>query len=195
MAKRKVIRQQDWTDQQLKTAGFEKYNRKKTLIMARRLPASEAPKTFKTSSGDPLIAQAGHVICYEPGDKQRASYDDYPQWPVEPKIFFKTYRPWDDENWKPNAAEKHLMKLGCKPCFKAEGVWAKQIGDEDSLWLQSLESPKPERVASGRVVAIGADGEPYQMGETTFKSRYVDAAPSGVKGIVQRLVRFFTGGK
>ena len=38
-----VIQTKKWTKEELQQLGFKRYPRKKTIIMARRLPAAEAP--------------------------------------------------------------------------------------------------------------------------------------------------------
>ncbi|MDX1992266.1 MAG: hypothetical protein SF029_07745 [bacterium] len=165
-----IIKQKQWSEAELRKRGYEYYLRKKELTMVRELPASEAPKRIRTSDGQELIAQAGYLICYRPGDHVRPRLDDYEHWPVEPSVFSKTYRQWDRPDWEPNAAVRHLMRLGCQPYYKCAGVWAKRL-TQDAL-LQSMEHRRPVLVEAGEYVAVGVDGEPYSMGEKTFHSRY-----------------------
>jgi hypothetical protein len=193
-----IIRQQAWTQDQLQSLGFMQYERFKQLVMARRLPPSEAPKLIRTSWGDTLTAQAGYVICYTPGDVVRATLDEYEHWPVEPYIFRQTYRAWKDTDWHPTPTEAALYNLGCKPCYKQANVWAKPLTED--IFIQSLENPHPVRVEKGRVLAIGTQGEPYAMSMESFRERYYDPnAPqeesqeAGFKGIVSRLVSFLRG--
>ena len=195
-----VIRQQAWTDAQLQSMGFMQYERYKQLVMARRLPASEAPKQIHTSWGDILTAQAGYVICYTPGDVVHATLDAYEHWPVEPQIFRQTYRAWKDTNWHPTPTEADLFNLGCRPCYKRANVWARYLNED--TFIQSLEHPHPVKVEKGHVLTIGAKGEPYAMSLQTFQERYYDPdAPQdegqigegGVRGIVSRLVQFLRG--
>src|SRR5262249_40379849 len=117
-------------------------------------------------------AVAGYMICYDAGDGHvRSALDDYHHWPVEPRIFLKTYRKWDNKDtWQPNPAEKHLMKLGCNPFFKFAGVWAKRL--KKPTWLQSLESVEPILMPVGGWVTIGIEGEPTSMTEAEFRKRY-----------------------
>lgn len=165
-----IIRQRNWTEDELKAHGFSYYERKKEVVLARKLPDEEAPKTITTSQGDTLIAQEGYIICYSGDEGEFNTLDEYVQWPVEPSIFAKTYKRWDDPDWKPSLAEQKLIELGCKPYYKFVGVWAKKT-DEDLL-LQSLEHDDPVKVETGKYIAIGSEGEPYSMGEQTLHSRY-----------------------
>jgi hypothetical protein len=193
-----IIRQQAWTQDQLQGLGFIQYERFKQLVMARRLPPSEAPKTIKTSWGDTLTAQAGYVICYTPGEVVRASLDEYEHWPVEPFIFRQTYRAWKDLEWHPTPAEAALYNLGCKPCYKQANIWAKLLTED--LFIQSLEHRQPVRVEKGLVLAIGTQGEPYAMSLQSFRERYYDPTAEqekthdeGLRGMVSRLVTFLRG--
>jgi hypothetical protein len=180
------IRQRNWTDEQLRAMGYEFFDRKKEVTLARQLPKREAPKTIVTSQGDKLTAMAGYMICYDPGEERRARIDDYEQWPVAPTIFQQTYSVWDEEDWTPNPAEAHLMEYGCKPYYKSGGVWAKKL--EEDVYLQSLEHVKPLKIRTGQYVAIGAEGEPYSMGEMTFHQRYKPQRKT-IVAIIKRLLR------
>jgi hypothetical protein len=189
-----VVRKHDWTDQELKDKGFEHVPRKKELIMARVLPAAEAPLQIRTQWGEILIAQAGYMICYIVGDETKPKLSDYEHWPVEAEIFAKTYKPWD-EAFQPSPAQSHLIGNGCKPYYKAAGVWAKTL--EEDIYIQGVEHEKPVLVTKERVLAIGAEGEPYHMGSKTFHDRYDaslgEANRSPVKRMVNRLIKFFKG--
>jgi hypothetical protein len=180
------ISQRPWTETELLREGFEPYERKKELVMARQLSQFEAPKRIITSGGEELIAQAGYMVCYRPGDKVRIHLDSYNQWPVEPEIFADTYRAWDEPLWTPTPTEKHLMDLGCMPYYKATGVWAKKL--EEPAYVQSLEQNEPELVEPGHYVAIGAHGEPYCMGDDTFAQRYTRRSNSAFSSFWKRLV-------
>lgn len=182
----KVIKKRKWTKEELIAHGFRYHARKKQLVMARVLPRAEAPKTIVTA-WDTLVAQAGHIICYDPGDMVWPALDDYYHWPVEPRIFKETYRPWDEPGWKPSPPEKRLMGLGCKPFYKVVGVWAKKLTEE--TFVQSLESPEPVRLPPGVWVSIGVEGEPYSMSERNFRSRY-ESVETG-SPIVRRIIDFF----
>jgi hypothetical protein len=165
-----VIQQRNWTEKELRARGYAYYMRRKEVTMARELPITDAPLKIRTHSGQELIANAGYIICYKPGNKVRPRLTDYEHWPVEPTIFFKTYKPWDEDGWKPSPSERHLMRFGCQPFYKAVGVWAKLL-DVDAM-LQSKEHIHPVEVKTGEYIAVGADGEPYSMGAHTFHSRY-----------------------
>jgi hypothetical protein len=182
----KVIRQKQWTEEELVARGFRYFPRKKQIVMARELPASEAPKTIVTA-WDTLIAQAGYMICYDPGQVVWPGLEDYFHWPVEPEIFHKTYKPWDEADLTPSPTESHLMSLGCKPYYKFVGIWAKKL-NEDAL-VQTMESPEPVTIPPGVWLSIGVEGEPYAMSDRTFHTRY-DSQPTQ-PGLIKRLIAFF----
>lgn len=183
-----VIKQQDWTTEELLRAGFARYDRIKQVVMARRLPEAEAPLTIKTEWGEELVAQAGYTICYRAGNVIQQKLNDYYHWPVEPYIFDDTYRPWDQREWKPTPTEKHLMELGCRPYYKLASVWAKEV--THSLWMQSPEHEAPVEVGAGRYLIIGARGEPYTMSLAEFYSRY-ENEKSEKENIINKLLNFF----
>jgi hypothetical protein len=179
------ISQHPWSEAELLREGFEPYERKKELVMARQLSEFEAPKRIVTNGGEKLIAEAGYMICYRPGEIVRSGLDTYQQWPVEPEIFAETYRAWDEPLWTPTPAEKHLMELGCLPYYKAAGVWAKKL--DEPVYVQSLEQNEPELVQTGRYVAIGAQGEPYSMSDESFARRYYRRSSTALSGLWQRI--------
>lgn len=162
-----VITQRDWTEQELSAEGFCYYPRKKQLIMARELTKAESPMTIKTE-WDTLVATAGYMICYDPGMTVRPALKDYYHWPVHPDHFVQTYQTWDQAGLSPTA--KHLLLLGCKPYYKAQGVWAKRL--TESLYVQSVESPEPALIPDGAWLLIGIKGEPYHTSNEDFLSRY-----------------------
>ncbi|MBZ0297311.1 MAG: hypothetical protein K8L99_32425 [Anaerolineae bacterium] len=165
----RILRQRHWTTDELRRVGFRFYHPVKRVVMARVLTAEESPKKIDNTK-ESLIAKTGDIICYTPGDHAMNSLDDYHQWPVRADLFRKTYRPWDEIPWKPNAAEADLMLHGCKPFYKFLGVWAMHLRKD--VHIQSLESPKPVQVTAGRWLCIGAHGEPYHMSDKDFRSRY-----------------------
>ncbi len=176
-----VIRQKSWTERELRAMGYDYYERKKEVTLARVLPSEEAPLAIKTSKGDTLTAQAGYYICYTPGDTVQDSLADYRHWPVEPEIFKKTYKLWDEPNWQPTETEAHLLAAGCAAYYKAAGIWAKKL--TETKYLQSLEHEEAVLVPSGEYIAIGADGEPYSMGEKTLLGRYMRRSGGVMKAI------------
>jgi hypothetical protein len=186
--KSEIIRQSDYTEQELRALGFQKFERKKQVVMARELPDEEAPKYIQMSDGSTTVATAGYKICYMAGDLPRPNLHDYPHWPVEPSIFNQTYRAWDEPNWQPTPAEIHLIQLGCRPYYKAAHVWAKEIRED--TYIQSIEHEQPVLAETGKILAIGVKGEPYTMGDQTFSERYAPAV-TGLQRAVQKLVRFF----
>ncbi|MDQ7035019.1 MAG: hypothetical protein Q9P01_09335 [Anaerolineae bacterium] len=122
-----VFESKKWTKEELKEMGFKQYARRKSVIMARRLPASETPLEIKTDQGDTIIAQVNYMICYTAGDTVQPRLQDYDHWPVEPNIFAVTYKEWDEElDLTPPI--KHLMELGCKPYYKAAGCLGEGFG-------------------------------------------------------------------
>lgn len=183
-----VIRQQDWTEPELIRAGFEKYDRIKQVVMARRLPESESPLTIVTEWGETLVAETGYAICYRAGEVKQPTLKDYYHWPVEPYIFDDTYRPWDQREWQPTPTEQHLMELGCRPYYKMANVWAKEV--KHNIWMQSPEHREPVQVGPGRFLVIGVRGEPYTMSVNEFYSRYEHEVESS-KNIIQKLLGYF----
>ncbi len=182
----KVIRQKKWTKEELVARGFQYHNRRKEVVMARELPAEEAPLTIVTP-WDTLIAQAGYMICYEVGDVVWPALEDYHHWPVEPRIFRESYVPWDEPDWKPSPAAARLMELGCKPFYKVTGVWAKKLAEATPV--QSLESKEPVVIPPGVWLNIGVEGEPYSVSDHTFSRRYEEAKPN--PSLIRRIIRFF----
>ena len=164
-----VLRQRDWTKSELEQAGFKHYQRRKEIIFARELPEGESPKSIPLRNGDELLATAGYIICYQAGDTKYDTLDEYHHWPVEPQIFAETYHAWE-KHWQPSPSEQHLMQNGCKPFYKAAGVWAQEI--QEPIFMQSLEHEEPVIAEEGRVLAIGAQGEPYSMSRESFERRY-----------------------
>ena len=166
---REILRQQDWTEAELRAAGYTYYMRQKQLVMARVLPEAAAPKRIETSWAT-LEAQAGQVICYRPeSEAARASADDFDHWPVQPDIFERDYAAWD-EPLAETPALAQLRALGCQPYYKRAGCWARQL-DAPAL-IQSLESPEPAQYPAGAWVCIGTQGEPWGQSDSEFRSRY-----------------------
>jgi hypothetical protein len=188
-----TIQQRKWTEQELRAAGFSHYYRKKEVVLARQLTAKEAPLRIRTYAGDELIAPAGYIVCYLPGSQRMQHIRDYEHWPVEPSIFQQTYQVWDVLDWQPSPAQKHLIEHGCRPFYKAAGIWAKRL--EEDVYIQGLEHEKPVLLRQNQILAIGQQGEPYHIGEEAFHSRYeTNIENKPLRGIVGRLVRFFKGG-
>jgi hypothetical protein len=182
-----IIRQKNWTEDELRAQGYDYYERKKEVIMARELAAIEAPLMIISSKGEKLTAHAGYMICYRPGDIVRPGREFYDHWPVEPDIFARTYKPWSQKDWQPTPTESHLMSLECQPYYKATGVWAKQLRTD--TYVQGLEHQEPVKVRTGTYIAIGVEGEPYSMGSSTLHSRYQQSR----KSLVAWLRRLFGG--
>lgn len=185
-----ILKQRNWTKDDLIAQGFRYYDRKRQVVMARVLPPGEAPKTIRLK-WDTLVAHAGYMICYDVSDgRTRAKLDDYEHWPVEPDIFAKTYRPWDTA-FKPSAPEKHLYELGCRPFYKFAGLWAKKV--VKPVYVQTIESVKPVEVPIGAYITIGIKGEPTSMSAEEFYMRYEPPAQASV-GLIERLVSWIKGG-
>jgi hypothetical protein len=169
MAATRVLRKRNWTDAQLIAGGFRYFEPRKRLVMARVISTvTNIELTLET-----LMADAGDIICYNPGDHLKNAVDQYEHWPVAKELFKKTYKQWDDGSWRPNPAEAHLMEHGCLPYFKSTGVWALRL--PISIYVQSLESPEPSVVPRGRWLCIGSEGEPYNMNDEQIHARYVMA--------------------
>jgi hypothetical protein len=169
-----VLRQREWTEDELRAAGFRLYQRKKQLVMARALTADEAPLTLQLGP-DTVVATPGYMLCYNPAQGIRPTLADYDRWPVEPSIFAATYAPWDVPDWQPTAEEQHLLDLGCRPYYKWTGVWARRLAEP--LRLQSRESAEPVTVPPSMWIAVGAEGEPWSISDATFRDRYLLTDP------------------
>ena len=117
-----------------------------------------------------LSAQKGDIMIYQPGTELHDDIEAYDHWPVRVDLFRQTYARWDDMTWQPSETEKFLMRHGCIPYYRKRGVWALRL--PISIYVQSLESPEPVIVPAGRWLAIGAEGEPYNMSEESFRERY-----------------------
>lgn len=165
-----IIRPRQWTEDELQSAGFQYYPRRKQLVLAGRLPAEHAPLKIHYPLED-VIAEAGDVICFEPGDTLLKRLLDYEHWSVKLDIFRDTYRNWNELDWQPNASTRFLMAHGCKPYYKWKGAWAVQL--TDPTWIQSLESPEPLEVPPGMWLLIGTSGEPWHNEDDDFRSRYI----------------------
>ncbi|MBI1277861.1 MAG: hypothetical protein GC179_07015 [Anaerolineaceae bacterium] len=170
VARPAIYQARKWTDRQLVEQGFQYYRPVKRVTMARVLPQSEAPKIIKTQ-WDTLVARAGYIIAYVAGDTLKHSLDEYEPRPIEPKIFAKTYKTWDDARWKPSQTERHLMSLGCKPFYKVAGVWAKKL--KENTYVQSIESSKPVLASAGAWLCVGTEGEPWTVDDSWFHTRYL----------------------
>jgi hypothetical protein len=163
----RVLRQRHWTEEELKAGGFHYFEPRKRLVMCRVISQiTNVELTLET-----LMADAGDIICYNPGDKRRDEVADYEHWPVARELFRKTYKPWNDPSWRPNLAEGHLMEHGCRPYYKSTGIWALRL--PINIYVQSLESPEPTVVPRGRWLCIGSEGEPYNMNDDQIHARYV----------------------
>lgn len=184
-----IVRQRNWTEQELVASGFERFERIKQVVIVRRLSEEEGAKRIVTEWGEHLIAEVGYAICYHAGEIVMPNLDAYYHWPVEPYIFDDTYRPWDQREWHPTKTEAHLMSLACKPYYKFASIWAKQL--DQSTWMQSPEHREPVAVESGRYLVIGAKGEPYTMSVKEFYSRYEHEYMSETESIIQKLLNFF----
>lgn len=170
-----VIQQRAWTEAELKAKGFTYYQRAKQLVMAGRLPESFAP--LRIDYGFEFgIAHAGDILIYDPGSEPHPRWRDYTYWSVKPEIFRSTYTVWDEPDWTPNAPQRHLMRLNCRPYYKKVGAWAKRL--KMPTLVQSIENPEPIYVPIGFWLLIGDQGEPWHADDASFHARYI--LPAGV---------------
>jgi len=165
-----ILKQREWTDEELVSAGFHYYQRKKQLVMAARLPSDLAPLEIHYPL-ETVIADAGDVICFDPGDTVRHTLIDYDHWSVKYPIFVRTYRNWDEVAWMPPPQVDFLLERGCKPYYKSQGAWSKQL--TEAMWIQSVESPDPIEVPPGMWLMIGTKGEPWHVEDDKFRERYI----------------------
>ena len=167
-----VLKQRDWTENELYEAGFNYYQRDKRLVLARELPPEEAPLKMKYQD-DELIATAGYMICFRESWRKRKSLYDYYHWPVAGDHFADLYEEWD-EPWKPNRGQRHLLSLGCKPYFNTAGVWAKKLTHPQ--WIFGTEHDEPFEVPAGAWLLLAAKGSamgaPYWCEDKGFHSRF-----------------------
>jgi hypothetical protein len=178
-----VLRQRNWTDLELKEAHFKYYEPRKRLVMAKVLRTSRTISITMES----LLATAGDIVCYDPGGKQaRPDLEQYDHWPVRKDLFKQNYKPWDEKGWRPSPAEAHLLENGCRPYYKAVGIWARRL--RKAMPVQSLESPEPILVPPGRWLCIGSQGEPYHMGDEKFRTRYLAPEESHAERLYWRLI-------
>lgn len=183
MAEVEVLRQREWTESDLIAAHFKRYEPRKRLVMAKVLRTSRTIAITMES----LLATAGDIICYDPGNGEaRPDLDDYDHWPVRKDLFRQNYKQWDEKGWRPNAAEAHLLENGCRPYYKAAGIWARRL--RKGLVVQSLESPEPILVPPGRWLCIGTEGEPYHMSDSKFRTRYVVPQESAAERLFWKLL-------
>ncbi|GAB4571633.1 MAG: hypothetical protein Kow0077_08820 [Anaerolineae bacterium] len=183
-----VVRQRTWTEEELQAAGFAYYSRRKELVLARELPAAEAPKQVKTA-WDTLVAEAGSMLIYRPDSPEaRASLDDYDHWPVDKAIFEQSYAPWDDA-LPETPAVRQLLAAGCRPYYKRAGCWARRLTAPTAV--QSLESPEPVVHPSGAWLCIGVEGEPWVVSDAGFRARY--EVGRRFPRLIQRLLGWLPG--
>jgi hypothetical protein len=166
----KVYVQWQWTDEALIADGFQSCQPIKRLVMARRLPADEAPKIIE-SDGETLTAEAGYWIAYVAGKTLKATLDEYEPRPIEPHIFAETYRPWDEPDQTLTVTQAHLQQLGCQSYYKFANIWAKQLSTE--TWIQGMESDEPVLTPAGEWLCIGAGGEPWSVTDEWFQTHYL----------------------
>jgi len=165
-----VIKVRPWTDEELITAGFRYFQRRKQLVMAGRLPEQAAPLEIHYPL-ESVIAEAGDVICFDATHGYHKQLLDYEHWSVKYHIFMATYRNWKRQDWHPDAAVRHLMAHGCKPYYKHHGTWARRL--TEPTWVQSLESTKPMLIPVGMWLLIGTSGEPWHNEDAQFRERYI----------------------
>jgi hypothetical protein len=164
-----IFRHKRWTDRELRAAGFQRYARRKELVMARRLPAAEAPLTLHVDD-EVVTVPAGYIILYKPGQQAKKRLVEYEQWPCSRSDFQATYAAWDEQNWQPTPAVLDLLRQGCKPYYKRAGVWAKRL--TEATQVLSKESAEPFLVPAGHWLVLGVDGAPYHMDDRSFQQRY-----------------------
>ncbi len=168
-----VLRQKDWSEQELIETGFKYFQRIKYVVLARELPPEEAPLKMKYGN-DILVATAGYMICFSAGWWRKGNLYDYHHWPVALDHFEDTYLPWDETTWKPTWAERHLLSLGCKPYYNVGGVWARKL--EQPQMIQNPEQDTPFEVPAGAWLILGAKGSekgvPWWSMDKGFRNRF-----------------------
>lgn len=163
-----VLRQRQWTEDELRALKLGYYAPRKQLVMARLI---EIPVEIRATI-EMLAADKGDIMIYDPGDGvKKIGIDVYDHWPVRRDLFRSTYKSWDEARWQPNRAEAHLIVYGCRPFYKHLGIWALHL--TEPVFIESLESTAPVKVPPGHWLAIGSEGEPYHIDDDKFRSRYV----------------------
>jgi hypothetical protein len=174
MGERDILQHRNWTVAELVDDGFQYYNCRKRVVMVRELATEEAPLVIETE-WDTLVAEAGSMICFSPGDTMEEGLYDYEHWPVRRDYFDDLYEAWEEMPRELSATERHLVSLGCRPHFRKVGVWAKKLKQETVV--QSPESPEPAVIPAGAWLCISAKGaawgSPYSMDDRDFDSRYI----------------------
>lgn len=163
-----TIKPRSWTDVEKLQAGYHYYERKRQLVMAARLPQQAAPLEIHYPL-ETVQAEAGDVICFDPGATRQRHILDYDHWSVKLDIFMTTYRNSPIQRQTP--AIDHLLAHGCKPYYKYRGAWARQL--DEPTYIMSLESVEPALIPPGVWVVIGEKGEPWEIDDKTFRARYV----------------------
>lgn len=169
-----ILRQREWTEQELLENGFRYYRRRKYVVLARELPPEEAPLII-VHGNNTLIATAGYMICFSAGWIKRRALYDYHHWPVAHNHFADAYLEWDEPDWKPRWGQKHLISMGCKPYYNTAGVWAKKLPQPQ--WIQGVEHDKPFEVPAGAWLLLGAKGSalgtPYWCMDKHFQNKFL----------------------
>jgi hypothetical protein len=161
-----VLRQQNWSEDELREKGFHYFEPIKRRVMARLI--TEETKIEVTL--EVLTAGVGDIVIYMPSDEYHENVDEYEHWPVQRDLFRRTYKPWN-EKFIPNKIDQQLIIHGCRPYYKHVGIWALKL--PFGIYVQSLESPEPVLVPTGRWLCIGSEGEPYHMSDENLRARYV----------------------
>jgi hypothetical protein len=168
-SQKKVYVQQHRTYQKLVADGFHNYHPIKRITMVRRLSAKDAPMMIETD-GEMLTAEAGYWIAYVAGKDLKETLNDYEPRPIDPGVFAKTYRPWNQAKKNLSVTQAHLQQLGCQAYYNFSGVWAKQLTAE--VLVQRMENEEPLLAPAGAWLCIGMEGEPWSVTEAWFREHY-----------------------
>src|SRR5262249_5147331 len=150
------------TEIELKSHGFQRYDPFKGLFRVR--VKKEIIRVLVKLEF--LLAEKDGVICFIPATFAHKNLYNYHHCTVKTEFCRQNYIKRGTSKWDPTPAEIHLLANGCRPYYKAVGIWALKL--PVGIYVQSLESPEPAIVPAGRWLCIGVEGEPYNMNDHSF---------------------------
>lgn len=164
-----------WNEQEYREHSYHYYQRRPIVVMAKPLTAMEAPMNIVTSWDEELQAtEAGYMVVFNPteGEENTALWYITDRHPIQYDIFADTYALWPGKLADLTPEQHNLVQQGCIPYIKIVGVWAKVVNVPTQIrglehWNNSVDVPM------GHVIAVGIEGEPYNMPFSSFHMRYV----------------------
>lgn len=160
-ASQKIYIQRDWTNQELLADGFLSYSPVKRITMARIPSTDETLKTIKV----------GYWIAYVTGETLKEKGDGYQLCLIEPSVFLKSYKPWDEPNWQPTLAEAYLQRLNCQPYYEIAMVWAKQLSKP--IWILGIDCDEILLAPKDDWLCLNTEGKLWTTPQEYFYTRYL----------------------